>query len=74
MSSGIVIVWQTEEPTHYRPQEANLMSIRTKSSELSLFNPPRTIYEIISLTLQPSNSSTCKCTQDDDSQTTKTIA
>ena len=53
MSSGIVIVWQTEEPTRYRPQEANLMSIRTKSSELSLFNsPPPTIYEIISLNLQ----------------------
>ena len=27
----------------------------------------------ITLNLQPSNSSTCKCTQDDDSQTTKTI-
>ena len=52
MSSGIVIVWQTEEPTRYRPQEANLMSIRTKSSELSLFNTPPTIYEIISFNLQ----------------------
>ena len=29
-----------------------------------------TDYEKITLTLQPSNSSTCKCTQDDDSQTT----
>ena len=44
MSSGIVIVWQTEEPTRYRPQEANLMSIRTKSSELSLFNPPPELF------------------------------
>ena len=53
MSSEIVIVWQAEEPIRYRPQEANLMSIRTKSSELSLFNPKKTtIYEIISLNLQ----------------------
>ena len=53
MSSEIVIVWQAEEPIRYRPQEANLMRIRTKSSELSLFNPKKTtIYEIILLNLQ----------------------
>ena len=53
MSSEIVIVWQAEEPIRYRPQQTNLMSIRTKSSELSLFNPKKTtIYEIISLILQ----------------------
>ena len=39
-----VIVWQAEEPTRYRPQEANLMSIRTKSSELSLFNPKKQLF------------------------------
>ena len=46
MSSEIVIVWQAEEPIRYRPQQTNLMRIRTKSSELSLFNPKKTtIYE-----------------------------
>ena len=44
MSSEIVIVWQAEEPIRYRPQQTNLMSIRTKSSELSLFNPKKQLF------------------------------
>ncbi len=75
MSSEIVIVWQAEEPIRYRPQEANLMRIRTKSSELSLFNPKKNNYLRNNfIKFAASKSSTCKCTQDDDSKTTKTIA
>jgi len=44
MSSEIVIVWQAEEPIRYRPQQTNLMSIRTKSNELSLFNPKKQLF------------------------------
>ena len=44
MSSEIIIVWQAEEPTRYRPQEANLMRIRAKSNELSLFNPKKQLF------------------------------
>ena len=36
--------WQAEEPICYRPQEANLMRIRTKSNELSLFNPKKQLF------------------------------
>ena len=39
-----VIVWQAEEPIRYRPQEANLMRIRTKSSKLRLFNPKKQLF------------------------------
>ena len=70
MSSEIVIVWQAEEPIRYRPQQTNLMSFRTGSNELSLFNSKKiATYGIISLNLQRLRA-TCECMRDDDSQTT----
>ena len=39
-----VIVWEAEEPIRYRPQQTNLMNIRTKSNELSLFNPKKQLF------------------------------
>ena len=69
--SEIVIIRQVEQPIRYRPPQANLVTIRAKVNRLILFNKKKTTdYEKITLTLQPSNSFTCKCTQDDDSQTT----
>ena len=38
MSSEIVIIWQMEEPIRYRPHQANLVTIRAKNDELTLFN------------------------------------
>ena len=49
------------------------MRIRTKSNELSLFNPKKNYLWNNFIKFAASKSSTCKCTQDDDSQTTKTI-
>ena len=46
--------------------QANLVTIRSKNNGLTLFNKKKTTdYGKITLNLQPSNSSTCKCTQDD---------
>ena len=36
--SEIVIIWQVEEPIRYRPHQANLVTIRAKNDELTLFN------------------------------------
>ena len=68
--SEIVIIRQVEQPIRYRPPQANLVTIRAKANRLTLFNKKTADYEKITLNLQPSNSFTCKCTQDDDSQTT----
>ena len=70
MSSEIVIVWEAEEPIRYHPQQTNLMRIRTKSSELNLFNSKNIYLWNNFIKFAAFNSSTCKCTQDGDSQTT----
>ena len=36
--SEIVIIRQVEEPIRYRPPQANLVTIRAKNNELTLFN------------------------------------
>ena len=62
-----------EEPIRYRPHQANLVTIRAKNNGLTLFNGKNQLIMKNYIKFAASNGSTCKCTQDDDSQTTKTI-